>query len=186
MIWFQYFAKPSRTAPLVVMLPTNFSSGSVPPVPVDALLDALVDASPPPTPVVAPPELEVVVPGSPELLLVAGPTPVVVLALELLFALLLELVLALVLPAPPEPPTPSSTPSPPSPHPMRVAIPSASQAVLHSNREERFLFMLDFRKPDELSWVKLGARTPRGGGTNGLSDTHAVQLATDDSRRTWK
>ncbi|WP_437746787.1 hypothetical protein WMF39_18295 [Sorangium sp. So ce1504] len=154
MIWFQYFAKPSRTAPLVVMLPTNFPSGSVPPVPVDALVDELVEASPPPTPVVAPPEVALVVAGSPELLLVAGPTPVVVLALELLFVPLLELVLALVpvLPAPPEPPTPSSTPSPPSPHPKRVAIPSAIQAVLHSNREERILFMLDFRKSDDCRW----------------------------------
>ncbi|WP_437593568.1 hypothetical protein [Sorangium sp. So ce1000] len=152
MIWFQYFAKPSRTAPLVVMLPTNFPVGSEPPAPVVALLE---EASALPPPSFAPPVLALVVPGSPEPLLVAGPTPTVVLALELVFELEFALVFALllavapVLPAPPAPPTPSSTPSPPSAHPKRVATPSAIQAVLHSNREERFLFMLDFRKLDD-------------------------------------
>ncbi|WP_437810686.1 hypothetical protein [Sorangium sp. So ce1078] len=126
MIWSQYVAKPSRTAPRVVMLPTNFPVGSEPPAPVDALLEA---------PGPAPPSF--------------GPP---VLELELVFVLVLEfapvlefaLVLALVLPAPPEPPPPSPPPSPPSEQPKSAAIPSASQAVLQSHREERFWFMSKF------------------------------------------
>ncbi|XYH92740.1 hypothetical protein ACMHYB_33320 [Sorangium sp. So ce1128] len=133
MIWFQYFAKPSRTAPRVVMLPTNFPVGSDPPVPVDALLEA----SEPPPPSFDPPVLALVV------------LALVVLALVVLALVVLALVvlaLVVVLPAPPEPPAPPSPPPPPSAHPKRVATPSAIQVVPHSHREERFLLMLDFRK----------------------------------------
>ncbi|KYF52714.1 hypothetical protein BE08_13115, partial [Sorangium cellulosum] len=57
----------------------------------------------------------------------------------------LELTLLLAPPAPPAPPEPSSPPSPPE-HPKRVATPSAIHVVPHSQREERFLFMVHFRK----------------------------------------
>ncbi|WP_234022695.1 hypothetical protein [Sorangium cellulosum] len=107
-----------------MMLPTNFSVGSGPPGPVDVLLEA---SGPPPS--FEPPVLALVV-----------------LELALALALVLVVVLALVPapPAPPEPPAPAPLPSPPSEQPTSVAIPSATQAVLQSNREERFLFMSDF------------------------------------------
>ncbi|WP_437961746.1 hypothetical protein WME76_20305 [Sorangium sp. So ce119] len=126
-----------RTAPFVVMLPTNFSElgePPLPPVPVVVLTDP---APPSPVPVVVE---ELVVPEPPVPLVVA-PLLAVVPALELDVE---ETVV--VLPAPPEPPAPPSPPSPPSEHPKRVATPSAIQVVPHSRLEESFLFILDFRE----------------------------------------
>ncbi|WP_433926142.1 hypothetical protein AB3662_24770 [Sorangium cellulosum] len=127
-----------RTAPFVVMLPTNFSElgePPLPPVPVVALTDP---APPSPVPLVVE---ELVVPEPPVPLVVAP-----LLAVEPALALVVVVVAVVVLPAPPEPPAPPSPPSPPSEHPKRVATPSAIQVVPHSHLEERFLIILDFRE----------------------------------------
>ncbi|WP_437283893.1 hypothetical protein [Sorangium sp. So ce406] len=131
-----------RTAPFVVMLPTNFSELGEPPLP--------------PVPVVAPTDPA---PPSPdplaveELVAPESPVPLVVVALLAVVPALALVVVAdvveeevVVLSAPPAPPSP---PSPPSEHPKRVATPSAIPVVPHSHLEESFLFILDFRELDD-------------------------------------
>ncbi|WP_437971254.1 hypothetical protein WMF04_19025 [Sorangium sp. So ce260] len=172
MIWFQYFAKPSRTARFVVMLPTNFSELGAPPLPPVPL----AEPPDPPPPSLEPPVVEELVVPEPPVPLVVEPLVLVGPAL----ALALVLLLVVVPLAPPEPPAPPSPPSPPSEHPNRVAIPSAIQVVPHSHREERFMFMLDFRKLSEWSWRFLERESRWGAaraGAHTLSDTHASSSA---------
>ncbi|WP_437819863.1 hypothetical protein [Sorangium sp. So ce1078] len=179
MIWFQYFAKPSRTARFVVMLPTNFSELGAPPLPPVPL----AEPPDPPPPSLEPPVVEelvveeLVVPEPPVPLVVE---PLVLVGPALALALALALLLLLLLLVPPDPPAPPSPPSPPSEHPNRVAIPSASQVVPHSHREERFMFILDFRKLSEWSWRFLERESRWGAaraGAHTLSDTHASSSA---------
>ncbi|WP_233561224.1 hypothetical protein [Sorangium cellulosum] len=179
MIWFQYFAKPSRTAPLVVMLPTNFSLLGEPPVPSLPPVPPFEPPDPPPPSLELPVE-ELVVPGPPAPLV----TDALLLAVVLPLVVLPELTVLL---AAPEPPAPSSTPPSPPEHPKRAATPSAIHVVPHSHREERFLFIVHFRELSRWWFSKRGSRWAAvRAGAHTLCELRAKQLGAYNSRLPWK